>query len=84
MLVLGRLTLDDMLLRNKKPIAWNPEGWRKLLAFFKEVSNFILTSLEGPRNAQQDHIIGGIEAKLNDTISLVALKRSSMARRPTI
>ena len=67
MLVLGRLTLDDMLLRNKKPIAWSPEGWRKLLAFFKEVSNFILTSLEGPRNAQQDHLIGGIEAKFNDT-----------------
>ncbi len=56
MLVLGMLTLDDLLLRNKKPIAWKPKGWRKLLAFLKEVSNFILINLEDPCNVLTYHL----------------------------
>jgi hypothetical protein len=69
MLIIGWLTLNDMvLLRNKQPCGWKPDGWMKVLDFLREVSIFIRTTLRGPRTNLTDHLVSAIESSLNGTL----------------
>jgi hypothetical protein len=67
MLQVGLLTLDDIKFWKKKPIGFTAEGWRKILDFLKAVSEFINTSLRGPRTPQTNHLICAIASDENDT-----------------
>ena len=56
MLIIGWLTLNDMVFSSKKePCGWTPDGWMKVLDFLKEVSIFIRTTLRGPRTNLTDY-----------------------------
>ena len=68
MLIIGWLTLNDMVLRNKQPCGWTPDGWMKVLDFLREVSIFIRTTLRGPRTNLTDHLVSAIESSLNGTL----------------
>jgi hypothetical protein len=69
MLIIGWLTLNDMVFSSKKePCGWTPDGWMKVLDFLKEVSIFIRTTLRGPRTNLTDHLVSAIESSLNGTL----------------
>lgn len=68
LVIIGWLMLDDIQLKNKKPDRWKPEGWQKLLDFLKEVSNFIRTTLKGPRTDLTNHLVSAMSAEDNDTL----------------